>query len=842
MASGPTAQELLIRARLKNEVSRPVAEINADLDKTVASIDRVDGATKEQTASVMRLGAEYRRSQREQAALGKAQMLAAKQATEAARKQVQSARDFTTRGSVPAAIGLGYLIKKSSDLNETLSLNDVSFGKQAAAMRSWAENGVQSMGMSTRASLEAATGYNEVFRAGEVAEGQAASMSRTLVQIGVDLASQRNTSTQQATEAIQSLLAGEIEPARRYNIFLNEQIIKQKAVALGFKVTSEALDPAVRQQAVYALLLERTGRAQGDFARTQDQNANRMRSFGAQVENTAASLGESLLPVSASVFGALTGVADVVGNLPTPFRTAIVAGAGMVAVAGPVWFVVQRVKLLRLELAEATLNASRLRGELAGVAGASGGIGAAGAGAGAGGVGGMFAGKGGKIAAGAMGLAGLVTMLSGPQGGGGKDIANVLGLGLTGAGMGGMFGPMGMAIGGGVGLGLGGVQALWNHLGGGAKKAGRDVDYAKKALDEFTKSAKKNGSAVRSAAGEYATLAAKVKTTKDELDAGVGARLDAVTAELDKRQALLELRKVLRDPTASEADRTGAMVSTYGRIQTSVLAQQEAGLIGASPKAAYDEIQRQLSTVVATTGSREVAAFFHETFGALNTLTATVVEQLNQAASDTRIRLATGRDAMSSYLPSGAAGGGMGARGAYTGLPRSTTDYGGMGPRGAYTGPARGDTSRPRGHDGAFASTWQLHQVVDSITPGRRSVSNAFFGNPNGDHPAGRALDITGQNLIGYQRNLRRMGGWAEPHGDGGDHHLHAVYGDTAAPRPARGVMAVAGGGGGDVISVAVDARGSTLSAAAIRRSAYLGTKKALDEADERRRRPLGRG
>lgn len=115
-----------------------------------------------------------------------------------------------------------------------------------------------------------------------------------------------------------------------------------------------------------------------------------------------------------------------------------------------------------------------------------------------------------------------------------------------------------------------------------------------------------------------------------------------------------------------------------------------------------------------------------------------------------------------------------------------------------------GDTTRPRsgrrgGHaSGNLAKTMAVHQYVDSVTPGRRTITsgvrNFALGSGDSDHPRGRALDLTGSYLNAYRQNLAAVGGYGAMHGSGSDGHLHMAVGDSTRPRASMGI------GGGDTI------------------------------------------
>lgn len=96
-----------------------------------------------------------------------------------------------------------------------------------------------------------------------------------------------------------------------------------------------------------------------------------------------------------------------------------------------------------------------------------------------------------------------------------------------------------------------------------------------------------------------------------------------------------------------------------------------------------------------------------------------------------------------------------------------------------------GDTSRSMVAGGNFARTMAFHARMAG--PGVK-ISNAFVGGGglgfgSGDHQRGKALDLIGPGLQSYRTNARAAGAFAEFHGSGPDRHLHMAVGDTSSSR-----------------------------------------------------------
>lgn len=199
-----------------------------------------------------------------------------------------------------AAISAGFFanISYASDLNEEMSKSGVVFGKYNTIVQDFAENTAESFGLSKRAAYGAIGTYGNLFTAMGMGQQQASEWSVSLTKLAADLASFNNTSIDEALLAIKSGMAGETEPLKRYGVALQEDILKQKALAMGLiKDTKGTLDPLVKMQAAYQVIMQQTATAQGDFLRTGDGYANMQRKIAAQWENTKASLGQIALPL-----------------------------------------------------------------------------------------------------------------------------------------------------------------------------------------------------------------------------------------------------------------------------------------------------------------------------------------------------------------------------------------------------------------------------------------------------------------------------------------------------------------------------------------------------------------
>lgn len=202
-----------------------------------------------------------------------------------------------------AVKGLKDIITAASGLAETMSKSRVVFGRHAKAVQEWADGMSSSFGQSKEQALEAASTFASMFHVLGVGGKDSVIMSKRLTELASDMASFHNTRVEDAILAIGSGLRGEAEPLRKFNVLLNDATLKQEAMNMGLYSGKGALDLSAKSLAAYNVILNQTEVAHGDFSETSDQLANSTRIMKAQIADTAAEIGDSLIPAVMKLMG-----------------------------------------------------------------------------------------------------------------------------------------------------------------------------------------------------------------------------------------------------------------------------------------------------------------------------------------------------------------------------------------------------------------------------------------------------------------------------------------------------------------------------------------------------------
>lgn len=294
------------------DTNNALEEMKSDSERAAKGVDKLDDEQKQATRSALTLKGAM-------SALG-----SGIKSTLGAVVSMTRAVVATTAAVAALAVGLvAFTVGPASDLSETISKTEVVFGSASDKVLEFGENSTEALGLSKNAALGAASTYGNLLRAMGLTENESADMSTSLVQLAADLASFNNLETADVLEKLRAGLTGEAEPLKQLGVNMNQARIEAKALELGLVGVDEELSAAAKAQAAYAIILEDTTLAQGDFARTSDGLANQQRELQATFENIRAEIGTALLPVVTTLFTQLN-----------DFLSSDVARAGLESLTG----------------------------------------------------------------------------------------------------------------------------------------------------------------------------------------------------------------------------------------------------------------------------------------------------------------------------------------------------------------------------------------------------------------------------------------------------------------------------------------------------------------------------
>jgi hypothetical protein len=214
---------------------------------------------------------------------------------------------------------IGAAVDLASNKAEAASKANVIFADSYGIIEAASKTATDTVGLSSGAYLTLAGNVGNLVTNFGITGDAAAQMSTDIVQLAADVGSFNNAPTAEVVEAIGAAFRGETEPARRFGIMLDQASIAAKAVEMGLASSTKEVSQAAKTQAAYALILEQTTNAQGDFARTSEGYANQQRINAAEQEEAFTKLGEVMLPIVQLVQGAfsdaMTGIINLIAGV-----------------------------------------------------------------------------------------------------------------------------------------------------------------------------------------------------------------------------------------------------------------------------------------------------------------------------------------------------------------------------------------------------------------------------------------------------------------------------------------------------------------------------------------------
>lgn len=221
-----------------------------------------------------------------------------------------------------AANWIGKAITLSNKYQEDLNLFTASMGKYAAAAQEYAENVSEVMGIDPAEWMRNQGIFNTLLTGFGAVSDRAYTMSKNLTQLGYDISSFFNISTEDAMQKLQSGISGELEPLRRLGYDLSQARLQQTAYTLGIKENVSAMTQAEKAELRYYAIMTQVTTAQGDMARSLEAPANQLRILQAQFTMAARAIGNifipilnKLIPVGIAVLQIIRDVANAIAKL-----------------------------------------------------------------------------------------------------------------------------------------------------------------------------------------------------------------------------------------------------------------------------------------------------------------------------------------------------------------------------------------------------------------------------------------------------------------------------------------------------------------------------------------------
>lgn len=219
-------------------------------------------------------------------------------------------------GTLKAGLNaINKFVTASSDYVENVNLFTVSMGKYADEAKAYAEEVGNIMGIDPGEWMRNQGVFMTLSKGFGVVSDRANTMSKNLTQLGYDISSFFNISTEDAMQKLQSGIAGELEPLRRIGFDLSQARLELEAYNLGISKKVSEMTQAEKAEIRYYAIMTQVTDAQGDMARTLDAPANQLRILKAQVTQATRAIGNLFIPILNKVLPVVNAVLQVIRSL-----------------------------------------------------------------------------------------------------------------------------------------------------------------------------------------------------------------------------------------------------------------------------------------------------------------------------------------------------------------------------------------------------------------------------------------------------------------------------------------------------------------------------------------------
>lgn len=220
----------------------------------------------------------------------------------------------------------------ASDLAEVQNVVDVAFGNSSKVVDEWATTTLDSFGLNELSAKKFAGTMGAMLKSSGMSGEAVTDMSMRITELAGDMASFYNLEGEEAFNKLRSGISGETEPLKQLGINMSVANLEAYALSQGITKSFNSMSQGEQVMLRYNYLLQATGDAQGDFARTSDSFSNQQKLL---TENWKAFTGEiasNALPALSAAVSMLNGTIGFLADnwgIISPILTGLVTAIGL---------------------------------------------------------------------------------------------------------------------------------------------------------------------------------------------------------------------------------------------------------------------------------------------------------------------------------------------------------------------------------------------------------------------------------------------------------------------------------------------------------------------------------
>ncbi len=239
--------------------------------------------------------------------------------------------------SLPLAAAGVAAVKMASDAEETASKFRTVFSDVAEESQRMAETLRSSFGLSRKAAQQLLGDTGDLLTGFGFAGKEALDLSMQVNTLAVDLASFTNFvgGAEGASQALTKALLGERESVKQLGIAILEKDVQEEVGIMRSEGQRFATERQAKAWATLRIAMRQSKNAIGDFARTQFQLANQMRTLRGRAADVAVSFGKVLIPLVTKLTGHAIKLANWIDGLSGSTKRFILVLAAVIAILPP---------------------------------------------------------------------------------------------------------------------------------------------------------------------------------------------------------------------------------------------------------------------------------------------------------------------------------------------------------------------------------------------------------------------------------------------------------------------------------------------------------------------------
>lgn len=248
--------------------------------------------------------------------------------------------DMNKKFTLPILAATGASFKLGADFEQSLGKMEVVFEHNSRSIEKWAKNSLKDFGLARSTAITMAGDFGALFKGMGIDLKKTEEWSKTLTERTMDLSNFYDTTVEETTRALNSIVTGQTEPLRRFGINMTQATLQEYARQKGIRKSIQEMTEAEKVQLRYNFVIERTNIAVGTTARESETATGQLNRFKESVKELGLGFSEHILPIFVPVIEGLNNIIEKFTNLSDGTKKFIVTIGLIVASVGPLLMVV----------------------------------------------------------------------------------------------------------------------------------------------------------------------------------------------------------------------------------------------------------------------------------------------------------------------------------------------------------------------------------------------------------------------------------------------------------------------------------------------------------------------